>query len=177
MNHSTLRKGMLHKAAEGGEPRPGATTGDEGVGEGDLGVGEEGGGGSRGEGAGGVGSGEGPQSPGSQILSSSQSGMAVAACPGTRTCASRCPTRAASSASRCRRLYFTWDVAAASTFIVTRAAWVPSCCSLRELFLGFFVAAYWLSHGSMLGSARTRPSSSTAAQRRRHDGSGRGWIP
>ena len=53
MNHSTLRKGMLHTAAEGGEPRPGATTGDEGVGEGDLGVGEEGGGGSRGEGGGG----------------------------------------------------------------------------------------------------------------------------
>ena len=36
--------------------------------------------------------------------------------------------RAASSASRRRR----WGIGAASTFIIT---WLPSCCSLRELFL------------------------------------------
>ena len=36
--------------------------------------------------------------------------MAVAACPEARTCASRCPARATSSASRWRRLYLSWDV-------------------------------------------------------------------
>ena len=70
---------------------------------------------------GGGGVGRGAQSPGSHVLSSSQSEMARVACPGTRTCALRSPERAAASASCWRRC----GVPAASTFIVTC---VPSCC-------------------------------------------------
>ena len=52
----------------------------------------------------------GGQSPGSHVLSSSQSGMACTARPGTRTCARRFPERAATSASCWRR----WGVPGAS---------------------------------------------------------------
>ena len=52
-NHSTLQRGMLHTAAEGGTATEGDREGGRGAGEGDLGVGEGPGGG----GGGGVGGG------------------------------------------------------------------------------------------------------------------------
>ena len=44
-NHSTLQRGMLHTAAEGGTATEGDREGGRGAGEGDLGVGEGPGGG------------------------------------------------------------------------------------------------------------------------------------
>ena len=107
-----------------------------------MGVGEEAGEG----GGGGEEVGRGAQSPGSHVLSSSQSEMARVACPGTRTCALRSPERAAASASCWRRCGFFLRKSPSPN---PRATWLRfgnSCC---RVLLGCQLGARWCLASSL----------------------------